>query len=242
MLLVLRQLVAAGLLLSGSLHAQPVLEPAASPFVERLTERVPVSGRTLIGLMLISAEQPQLGGGLTTGTLAIPASLLPHGNVICVRAGSQDGRYAAENSFVVMREVPLNGRADLAWPTQYAATLRTVPMSEMAAIARFGSCAGDAEIIPVILGAEAESGILQALVNTRGAAITVALRDPETGRTMRRVNCTRVPGASRVAFDARCVLGTVADLPVRVQLRLEQISHDGLQVELLEKIILRLPY
>ena len=59
---------------------------------------------------------------------------------------------------------------------------------------------------------------------------------------MRRVNCTRVPGASRVAFDARCVLGTVADLPVRVQLRLEQISHDGLQVELLEKIILRLPY
>ena len=236
----LRLLAAASLLLSGSLHAQPVLEPVASPFVERLTERVPVSGRTLVGLLLISAEQPHLGDGLATGSLSIPAPLISPGSVICIRATTQDGRYSAENSFVVKREIPQTGQAGMAWPTQYAATLRTLSLSEVAAVARSGSCTGDAEVIPVIFGAEAGLGVLQALVNTRGAAITAALRDPETGRTLRRANCTRVSGTSRVAFDARCVLGTAADLPPRVQLRLEQVSRDGLQVELLEKINLHL--
>lgn len=236
----LRLLAATSILLSGSLHAQSILEPVASPFVERLTERVPVSGRTLVGLLLIPAGQPHLGDGLATGSLSVPAPLISRGSVICIRATTQDGRYSAENSFAVKRDIPKTGRADLAWPTQYASTLRTLSLSEVAAIARSGSCIGDAEVIPVIFGAEADSGILQALVNTRGAAITVALRDPETGRTLRRANCTRVSGTSRVAFDAQCLLGTAVDLPPRVQLRLEQVSHDGLQVELLEKINLLL--
>lgn len=110
----------------------------------------------------------------------------------------------------------------------------------MAALARRGSCADPAEIVPVMLGEGGALGMLQALVNTRGAAITAALRDPDTGRTLRRANCTRVPGPARVAFDARCVLGAAGDLPGRVQLRLEQVSHDGLQTEVLESLALRL--
>jgi hypothetical protein len=36
------------------------------------------------------------------------------------------------------------------------------------------------------------------------------------------------------------MLGNTTGLPARVQLRLEQVSHDGLQVELLENPILQL--
>jgi hypothetical protein len=59
---------------------------------------------------------------------------------------------------------------------------------ELAAVARSGGCAEPAELIPVLLDQTRELGILQILVNTRGNAITAALRGPEGGRTLRRAN------------------------------------------------------
>jgi hypothetical protein len=201
---------------------------------------VPVSGRTLVGLLSVSSTQPPDGVGLLPGNIAVPAALASDGNPVCVRATTQDGRYSAENTFASNGNSPKHGRADLDWPTAYGETLRNFPLQEVAAVARRGTCAAEAEIIPVMLGVSSGLGTLQVLVNTRGAAITAVLRDPETGRTLRRANCTRVTGAARVAFDDRCVLGTAEDLPSRVQIRIEQVSHDGLQTEVIENLILRL--
>jgi hypothetical protein len=220
--------------------AQPVLEPTTAPFEERLIDRVPVGGRVLVGLLSVSNQQPPDGTGLLPGSIALPSSLTVAGLAICVRATTQDGRYSAENTFESSRTLQKGGRANLDWPTKWGDTLRTFPLREVAAVARAGSCAEQAEIIPLIVGEGDGLGTLQVLVNTRGAAVTAALRDPESGRTLRRSNCTRVAGSARVAFDARCVLGPATELPSRVQLRLEQVSHDGLQTEVLESLILRL--
>ncbi len=237
---ILQRLAFLCLLAAGHASAQPILEPTITPFAERLTNRVPVSGRTLVGLLSSATAQPPDGAGLVPGSIALPAALAIEGVPVCMRATTQDGRYSAENSFVARGPVPTRGRADFDWPTAYSDALRDFPLREMAALARRGSCADQAEIVPVMLGEGGALGTLQAVVNTRGAAISAALRDPDTGRTLRRANCTRAPGAARVAFDARCVLGPVGDLPGRIQLRLEQVSHDGLQTEVVESMILRL--
>lgn len=211
-----------------------------TPFAERLTERVPVGGRTLVGLVSAGTAQPPEGAGLLPGNMALPAALAKDGTPVCLRATTQDGRYFAENSFKAQGELPKDGRVGLAWPTAYKDVLSRFSLREIAAVARSGSCSEQAELIPVMLDQAQTLGVLQVLVNTRGSAITAALRDPESGRTLRRANCVRVEGVARVAFDARCVVGTAADLPARVQLRLEQTSRDGLQTELLESLIVRL--
>ncbi len=236
----LRLLTGVFLLVTGPAAAQPLLEPAATPFEERLTDRVPVSGRTLVGLLSVLTSQPPDGAGLETKNMAVPAFVTIGATPVCVRATTQDGRYSAQNSFVAHGTLPDTGRIDLDWPTAYQEALSSFPLREVAAVARRGSCDEHGDLVPVMLGEGNVLGTLQALVNTRGGAVTAVLRDPEAGKTLRRVNCTRVTGTARVAFDARCVLGTAADLPSRVQLRLEQVSRDGLQTEVLEDLTLRL--
>ena len=237
----LRVLTLMSLAAAAPVAAQPALVPTKSPFVERLTERVPVSGRTLVGLISAATMQPPDGAGLLPGRMAVPAALAAGASPVCVRATTQDGRYSAENSFAVQGTLPADGRAELAWPTAYQDALNALSLREVAVLARSGSCAEAAEVIPVMLDPSGRLGVLQVLVNTRGSAVTVALRDPGTGRTLRRANCIRVDGTARVAFDARCVLGPAADLPARVQVRLEQVSRDGLQTEVLDAVTLRLP-
>ena len=218
--------------------AQTILSPLSLPFNERWTERVPVSGRPLVGVVSVEGTQPPSGLWVPSD-MALPAALAGDAPV-CVRATTQDGRYSAENSFVASGMLPDAGRVGLAWPTKHAADLKMVTLREIAAIARSTTCADSAEVIPVLLGSANTVGTLQVLVNTRGSALTAALRDPDTNRTLRRVACTRVEGAARVAFDARCVLGDVAGLPPRPRLRLEQVSRDGLQTEIVESVTLRL--
>ena len=236
----MRRLVLALSLVAGPALAQPVLEPVKLPFSERLTERVPVSGRTLVGLLSAPSNEPPPGIGFGPGSIGLPASLAAASSLVCVRATSQDGRYSAENTFTAPAAPSAGGRADLGWPTAYADQLRRFPLQEIAAVARRGACTAPTEIIPVIVGDGKGLGILQVLVNTRGSAVSATLRDPDTFRTLRRANCVRVAGSARVAFDARCVLGTTVDLPAQIQLRLEQVSRDGLQTEVLESLILRL--
>ena len=226
------------LALASPAVAQGVLSPVSLPFNERWTDRVPVSGRSLVGVVSVEDTQPPTGGWRPSD-MALPATLAGTAPV-CVRATTQDGRYSAENSFAASGTLPMAGRAVLTWPTQHGADIKGVTRREVAVIARSSSCADTAEVIPILLGPADELGILQILVNTRGSALTAALRDPETGRTLRRAACTRVEGAARVAFDARCVLGDAAGLPARPRLRLEQASRDGLQTEIVESVTLRL--
>ena len=227
------------LLTAMEADAQTLLEPASSPFAERLTDRVPVSGHVLVGLVSAAGAQAPIGQGLQRGNVALPGPLAASAALVCVRATSQDGRYSADNACATQPGTAA-ARVELDWPSAYKPELSRFLLQEVAVVARSGSCSDKGDIFPILLGPDPALGTLQALVNTRGGAVTAALRDPDTLRTLRRANCVRVEGAARVAFDARCVLGAAADLPPRVQLRLEQVSRDGLQNEVLESVTLRL--
>ncbi|WP_458098534.1 hypothetical protein [Roseomonas sp. WA12] len=245
---VMRRLVFLAVLLSLPAGAQSpgsafsALEPTALPFRERFTDRVPVSGRFLVGLMATNGVAPPSGAGLATGRLRVSGPSDGPAEPLCIRATIQDGRYTAENAYA---PPPAAGWVPLAWPTAHAAVLSAVPMREVAALATLGPCSSrNLAIVPVTMSPVAEGTVpnLVVLANTRGAATWVALRDPVAGGpAIRRVRCIRLEEGNRVAFDARCPLGPFPGGPARLELRLEQQSRDGTGTEVVEQAILHLP-
>ncbi|MFC7695000.1 hypothetical protein ACFQY5_41025 [Paeniroseomonas aquatica] len=244
----MRRFVVFAVLLSLPAGAQspdgsfPALEPMALPFRERFTDRVPVSGRFLVGLMVMNGAAPPSGEGLATGRLRVSRPSDGPTEPLCIRATIQDGRYTAENAYAPPTAA---GWVPLAWPTAYAAALSTVPMREVAALATLGPCSShNLAIVPVTTSPVAEGTMpnLVALANTRGAATWAALRDPVAGGpAIRRVRCIRLEEGNRVAFDARCLLGPFPAGLARLELRLEQQSRDGTGTEVVEQATLHLP-
>lgn len=227
--------VAFVLLLPPALAASQgvVLQPAATPFNERLVERVPVSGRALVGVVAVPDAGPPQGVGLSTGTLSLLAAPAV---AVCVRAATQDGRYVAENAFGPAAVA--GASSPLAWPSAYPAALATVPLRELAALATLGPCAEHGPVLPVAVGPLPGAAFLHVLANTRGAATWAVLRDPVSGGpALRRVRCLRVEGGARVAFDADCPLGPLPEAG-RLELRLEQQGRDGRSLEVVERVAL----
>ena len=222
----------AACLIPASLASQSaVLQPASTPFNERLVERVPVSGRALVGVVAApDAGQPP-GVGLSTGTLSLLGAPLV---AVCVRATTQDGRYVAENAFGPATGAP----SPLAWPSAYPAVLAAVPLREVAVLATLGPCGEHGPVLPVAVGPVPAAPFVHVLVNTRGAATWAVLRDPVSGGpALRRVRCPRVEGGARVAFDANCPLGMLPEV-ARLELRLEQQGRDGRSFEVVERVAL----
>lgn len=228
--MLLRAFTAAFVLLPALAVSQSaVLQPASTPFNERLVERVPVSGRALVGVVAApDAGQPQ-GFGLSTGTLSL---LGTPSTAVCVRAATQDGRYVAENAF---GPAASGASSALAWPSAYPAALAAVPLREVAVLATLGPCREHAPVLPVVIGPVPAAPFLHVLANTRGAATWAVLRDPASGGpSLRRVRCLRVEGGARVAFDASCPLGALPEA-ARLELRLEQQGRDGRSLEVVER-------
>lgn len=230
--MLLRASTVASVLLPALAASQSaVLQPASTPFNERLVERVPVSGRALVGVVAVpDAGQPQ-GVGLSTRTLSL---LGAPSAAVCVRATTQDGRYVAENAFGPAAGAP----SPLAWPSAYPAVLAVVPLREVAALATLGPCGEHGPVLPVAVGPVPAVPFVHVLVNTRGAATWAVLRDPVSGGpALRRVRCPRVESGARVAFDAICPLGALPE-STRLELRLEQQGRDGRSLEVVERVAL----
>ena len=212
--------------------------PLAKPedFVETLSERVPVSGRSLVGVLATATAAAPQGEGLVSGRFTLPGFVR---GPVCVQARTEDGRYRAENTYGTA-SLP-GGVHDLWWSNVHKDELATMQLQQIAAITTLGACGsgGAGPVVPTGLGG-AGGGYLQILVNTRGAVTWAVLRDPVAGGpALARARCVRLPGDGRVAFDARCVLGKLtAHDPL--ELRLEQEGRDGLSMEVVAKTTLRL--
>jgi len=231
-------LLATLLLLIHPALAQPaLLQPTSAPFNDRLTDRVPVGGRTLVGVVATPGVWPLQDVGLTSGALALAAA---SDSPVCVRATTQDGRYVAENAYL-----PTGGIRRLAWPSSYAAVLQSIPLREVAVLATAGLCsARGGAVLPIAVGQSGtdvqrgQTVSVQVLANTHGAPTWAVLRDLDAdgGPALRRVRCARLEDGARVAFDARCSVG---DLPrSRLELRLEQQGRDGRSMEVVERTLL----
>lgn len=214
------------------------LSATTSPFNERLTDRVPVSGRSLVGVEVTTTAELPDGAGLLDGRLTLPGSLA---GAICVRARTQDGRYEAENTYIPAA-VERRSRT-LSWSTKYKDQLASVPLRQIAALTTAGVCGTVASVvIPTgVDGAAAADGVfLQVLVNTRGATTWAVLRDPAAGGpALARSHCTRLADGARVAYDARCLFGPLPP-DKRFELRLEQEGRDGSSVEVVAKTLLQI--
>lgn len=117
--------------------AQAMLQTVAKDFDERLSDRIPVSGRTLVGLIRTSGADLPSAVGLQDGKLAVVAGP-DAGATICVRATTQDGRYFAENAFARPVVTQADARpaiaAPLAWSREHEAALRKLPLREVAVL------------------------------------------------------------------------------------------------------------
>ncbi len=204
---------------------------STNPFKERLTDRVPVGGRTLVGVVATRTAALPEGKGLIGGTLQLGGGVA---GPVCVRAHSEDGLYDAENTF---DPAPTPGRVHaLGWSDKHIERLQQFPLGELAALTTMGRCdSNGGAIVPT--GVEIDPGtdaqFLQILVNTHGAATWAVLRDPgKVGPALARARCGRLEKGARVAYDARCVIS----LPTqRVELRIEQEGRDGLSLEVVTR-------
>lgn len=227
--------------------AQAMLQPESAPFNEHLTNRPTVGGDYLVGLVLTNGGDLSSGVGLGHGKLTVIAGP-DAGAVICMRTTTQDGRYVAENAYVrpaaTQTGAGTAATAPLAWPTRYAPQLETVPLGQVAALARAGKCGQRGPILPTQVGASTATGdlFLQVLANSLGAATWAVLRNPEaTGRALRRVRCSKSDAQARITFDVLCPLGVPPPGLSRLRLTLEQQGRDGRSLEAVETVDLLLP-
>ncbi len=221
----------------AALANEASLTATTDPFNEHLTERVPVGGRSLIGVEMIPTAELPDGTGLISGRLSLPGSVA---GAVCVRARTQDGTYEAENTYTPSAIAA--GSHTLQWPTKFGKELIAVPLRQVAALTTVGACGTVATVvIPIAMNGPSDTGghFLQVLVNTRGAATWAVLRDPVAGgRALARSQCTRLDDGARVAYDARCLLGAPS-LHDPLELRLEQEGRDGLSLEVVAKVTVR---
>ena len=211
-------------------------------FTEYYSDRVPVGGKPLVGVVVSGGDEMPAGTALRSDSLSVATPALTGTTRLCMRAKTQDGRYTAVNILRVGATGLAADDAHVAWQTKYASELNNAQLREVAVLAFAGGC-DHGDVVPVLMGSAAASGTLRVIVNTLGGAMTAALRDPETKLLIRRAKCTRVPGSARVAFDAVCDFGKVAELQgarPRMLLRLDQVSDDGTQTEMLQAETIRL--
>lgn len=216
---------------------------AIEPLDEHYYDRVQVSGKSLVGVILAGRRDAPAGTALQTNGLSVRSSVLDGAPGLCVRARTQDGRYVATN---VVRGRAGGGSDDtlkVSWQTKYATELNSMKLDEIAALAFAGSCDDPVNILPVLMGPGAISDDLLVVVNTLGEAVTAALRNPETRTLIHRAKCTRVAGQARVAFDAVCDFGPIAALKGALPLMklwLDQASDDGTQTETVQTAMIRI--
>lgn len=224
-MLMIKYLCLALILMGGRLaQAESARFLPQGDFVERLVERVSVSGRSLVGIVNGQDRADQ------RTVLANPIRVLAsEDRLICIRAVTQDGRYEAENTFRLQGDA--SGWAEVAWPTSHRSFLAQKPIQEFAILAAVGTCGQRRNRVSLTQVGPGDGMIV--LVNTRGAALTATLGG---SGPVRRVRCVRSPTGTRLAFDARCDFGQVP--PGTYDLRIEQLSIDGGGSELLERVAL----
>lgn len=232
--------LAAGLPTTGAGAESPVFEPQGE-FRERFQERVPVSGRTLVGLARLPGANEETPRGL--GALRLFAA--EREQFVCVRAVSRDARYSAEITYKLRGEP--SGWARVAWPTAHDGFLRQKGPREVAVLASPGPCGGAPPLGGQTLLARfgGPGGGLIVLVNTRGAAMSAVLRAAVGGEEPRRptrVRCSRVEaagGTRLTAFDAECPLGPVAAGMHELILEMSAIGGGG--AEIVERVLVVVP-
>ena len=187
-------LLGAGQVLAGP----PVAWPRTTPLHETFHEEAPVSGRVVTGLMLAGS------GGSARLALLPPAAVA--GGSVCVQVVSRDGRYWAENTFVLPPAV--GGQPVLlAYPSAHRDLLRTLGEDELALLAYQGECGrrgGRQLLLSARSPADTPPGRVWIFVNSGRTDTYVQVKNDAGARRPSR--CRRIRQGRRTAFDTVCTV------------------------------------
>jgi len=184
---------ALGILSSTSLAAQE-LKLASSQFSEQYASNVPVSGRILVGAVLV--------GETTNSDFAVRIPSASY-NEVCVKVQSRDGSYNAENSYQ-LDNVGKGGVFSLEYPSKHIDMLKNMKINEIAVISTPGNCAEQKHIDKVYLsyrGEPATTNKLYVLANSGRSDVFMRLQ-VANAKTNHR--CSAIDEGVRTGFDTLC--------------------------------------
>jgi hypothetical protein len=203
--------------------AEPVIVDATPPatFIESFDQSAKVSGAPLVGLRLGSAtllrdNTALLGPPDATGKL-------------CVRVTTKDGRYYADNTYVV-EAAPLESLIRLRpLSVKYPDILRGYA-SDQVAIRAFVSAAegclpAQAVNLPVLDGPRTAAADLLVYANGKSQPARVALLDGD--RSLADAACTTAPDGANIAYDLVCALPTAGIPAGTLTLQLQFLDGFG---------------
>ena len=174
---------------------------------ESYSEEVKVSGRVLVGAVVVQDERPAPGRQLA---LVVPTT---GRTPVCVQAVSIDGRYFAEGTIAAAALPTLPGRVELEYQTQYDRKLRDLPPLQLAILAFAGDCTAVSETLPRVFAVyrSAPPGPLarvSLLINSE--RLDTAVRYSNRAKEAIYSRCQRIEDGRRTSFDTICVLSNLA--------------------------------
>jgi hypothetical protein len=181
-----------------------MVQLAEKPFVESFVGNPRVSGNLLVGLHLGRSQRAFDPAGIR-----VPVSARFLGRPACVHVSTRDGRYSAENVYVLPKSA---GAAALEMPSRYVSELARLTADDVAVTIRdVNSCraAGFGTVVPAQLAAGEPARELVALVNPGFARVEARLKQGAR-EVVPATRCERIEGQVRIAFSVRCVLAAPA--------------------------------
>ncbi|PLX59915.1 hypothetical protein [Sedimenticola selenatireducens] len=211
-------------LLSGVTNADVLVatldDPNKEGLKESYTDDVPVSGRVVAGVMLM--------GMANSGNMVIYPSGVEAGSRVCVQVTSRDGRYWAENNFLLPsntaddEQPKINEPVSLQYDTEYEDELKGFKLDELAILSYTHDCDHSREnsYFPATRnGFSGEKKRLRIYINSGRADSYVRVENPIEGNNKSRM-CRRFTEGRRTGYD------TVCEIPWSSNLTLKPLKVD----------------
>jgi hypothetical protein len=209
------QVVLAACLLGSPAVAQEAFTAMpVAPFSEQLRTEAPVSGRALLGAIVLAPATP----GNADVFIRAPQRLA--GQALCLTIVSRDGRYYARNGFVVP-EITSVSTVRLPVQTAHPKVFSGALGSEVTSLIEEGACgANSRNILPVSARAIApEAPVVLSINSGRATARILA----GTAGNERSFPCLPIETGRRTTYDAICTLDasvsrTSGAVPLQIEL------------------------
>ncbi|CUA83927.1 hypothetical protein [Pseudidiomarina woesei] len=211
MLLVIASAIGlAGATLTTPTQAQE-LKLVGEQFSEQYASNVPVSGRILVGTVLVGSLGANKGSSEGSGEFAVR---LPSTTVkdVCVKVQSRDGSYSSENSYQ-LEQAEAGGVFPLEYPSKHIDMLKNMKANEIAVVSTPGKCTNSQQIDSVYVsyrGQPANDSKLYVLANSGRSDVFMRLQVANSNSNHR---CSAITDGVRTGFDTMCELDMAALQP-----------------------------
>ncbi len=190
-----------------------ILDPEAKQLEEVYKDEVPVSGRVIAGLSLAGVSHD--------GDLAILPDENANSSKVCVQIMSRDGRYWAQNTFLVPA-VKISGPVILDYASRYSQQLEETAAYDLAILSYQGACSSKKTSEFILTSRAKLSQQPEALIIyvNSARADTFASVVNRTSR-MKPQKCRKITEGRRTGYDTICEIALQKEDTDLEQLRIK---------------------